>query len=76
MERISNQFGGLELQSKEINGAHNYFFIDVPPGVDSMALLKALRAWQDVKEADGKRCTDDLPPTILDFQAVWLLQAV
>jgi len=50
-ERISNQFGGLELHSKEINGEHNYFFIDGPPGVDSVALLKTLRAWQDVKEA-------------------------
>lgn len=50
-ERISNEFGGLELHSKEINNQHDYFFIDVPPGVNSVALLKALRDWSDVENA-------------------------
>jgi len=50
-QRVSSQFGGLALipNSRGPNGA--YYMIEVPPGEDTIALLKALRLWDDIKSA-------------------------
>jgi hypothetical protein len=50
-KRISDQFDGLALNSNVINGTHNHFYIDVPPGADTIAILKALREWPAVEDA-------------------------
>jgi hypothetical protein len=49
-EQVSSQFGGLSLipNSRGANGA--WFMIEVPPGESSVALVKALRQWGDLKE--------------------------
>ena len=50
-EMVSSQFGDLALipNSRGPNGA--YYMIEVPPGEDTIALLKALRLWDDIKSA-------------------------
>ena len=50
-ERVSTQFGGLALTPNSRGSDGAYFTIDVPPGEDTVALLKALRLWDDVKSA-------------------------
>ena len=50
-EEISSRFGGLALTPNSRGSDGAYFTIDVPPGEDTLALLKALRLWDDVKSA-------------------------
>ena len=48
-QRVSGQFGGLALipNSRGPNGA--YYMIEVPPGEDTVALVNALRLWDDLE---------------------------
>jgi hypothetical protein len=50
-QKVSSQFSGLALipNSRGPNGA--YYMIEVPPGEDTLALLKALRLWDNIKSA-------------------------
>lgn len=50
-EEISSRFGRLALTPNSRGADGAYFTIDVPPGEDTVALLKALRLWDDLNSA-------------------------